>query len=168
MALASVSPTVAGSKPKKLLDQTRDVLRLKHYSLRTERALARMSIACLIVRSSQTIPIRVNSMREIRLKVSELFEVDARSGEEVKDLVAITAYVLKHYAFLPKPIIVTLEGDDVLISFPEESDAKKEEAARLADRAVKRRRNAPKAGSTFLNSVAPKSYQRDESGSIAV
>ena len=28
MALASVSPTVAGSKPKKLLDQTRDVLRL--------------------------------------------------------------------------------------------------------------------------------------------
>ena len=25
MALASVSPTVAGSKPKKLLDQTRDV-----------------------------------------------------------------------------------------------------------------------------------------------
>src|SRR5438034_10672053 len=38
MALASVSPTVAGSKPKKLLDQTRDVLRLKHYSLRTERS----------------------------------------------------------------------------------------------------------------------------------
>jgi hypothetical protein len=36
MALASVSPTVAGSKPKKLLDQTRDVSRLKHYSLRTE------------------------------------------------------------------------------------------------------------------------------------
>src|SRR6266404_6996023 len=25
-------------KPKKLLDQTRDVLRLKHYSLRTERS----------------------------------------------------------------------------------------------------------------------------------
>src|SRR6266487_6328366 len=38
MALASVSPTVAGSKPKKLLDQTRDLLRLKHYSLRTERS----------------------------------------------------------------------------------------------------------------------------------
>ncbi len=77
-------------------------------------------------------------MKEIRLKVSELFEVDARSGEDIKDLVAITAYVLKHYAFLPKPIIVTLEGDDVIISFPEEPDAKKEEAARLADRAVKR------------------------------
>ena len=38
MALRSVSPAVAGSKPKKLLEQTRDVLRLKHYSLRTERS----------------------------------------------------------------------------------------------------------------------------------
>src|SRR5437667_3032884 len=77
-------------------------------------------------------------MREIRLKVSELFEVDARSGEDIKDLVAITAYVLKHYAFLPKPIAVTLEDDEIVISFPEEPDSKKEEARRLADRAVKR------------------------------
>jgi len=77
-------------------------------------------------------------MREIRLKISELFEVDARSGEEMNDLTAITAYVLEHYAFLPKPLAVTLEGNEVVISFPEESDAKKEEARRLADRAVKR------------------------------
>ncbi len=32
-----VSPPDSTGKPKKLLDQTRDVLRLKHYSLRTER-----------------------------------------------------------------------------------------------------------------------------------
>ena len=38
MALTSLPPAVPGSKPKKLLDQTRDVLRLKHYSLRTERS----------------------------------------------------------------------------------------------------------------------------------
>jgi hypothetical protein len=38
MTVASVSPAVPGSKPKKLLDRTRDVLRLKHYSLRTERS----------------------------------------------------------------------------------------------------------------------------------
>src|SRR5207249_8124367 len=38
MTPASVPPGVPGSKPKKLLDQTRDVLRLKHYSLRTERS----------------------------------------------------------------------------------------------------------------------------------
>ena len=38
MTVASVSLALPGSKPKKLLDQTRDVLRLKHYSLRTERS----------------------------------------------------------------------------------------------------------------------------------
>ena len=38
MIPASVPAAVARSKPKKLLDQTHDVLRLKHYSLRTERS----------------------------------------------------------------------------------------------------------------------------------
>jgi integron integrase len=38
MTAASVPSAVSGSKPKKLLDQTRDILRLKHYSLRTERS----------------------------------------------------------------------------------------------------------------------------------
>jgi Phage integrase, N-terminal SAM-like domain len=33
-----VSGSVPPSKPKKLLDQVRDVMRLKHYSLRTERS----------------------------------------------------------------------------------------------------------------------------------
>ena len=33
-----VSDSVPPSKPKKLLDQVRDVMRLKHYSLRTERS----------------------------------------------------------------------------------------------------------------------------------
>ena len=44
MVSTSVLPANPGSKPKKLLDQklldqTRDVLRLKHYSLRTERLM---------------------------------------------------------------------------------------------------------------------------------
>jgi hypothetical protein len=38
MGLASVPPAVAVGKPKKLLEQTRDVLRLKHYSLRSKRS----------------------------------------------------------------------------------------------------------------------------------
>src|SRR5215831_812798 len=38
MVSTSVLPANPGSKPKKLLEQTRDVLRLKHYSLRTERS----------------------------------------------------------------------------------------------------------------------------------
>ncbi len=77
-------------------------------------------------------------MREIRLKISDLFEIDPQRGNDAKDLAAITMYVLKHYAFLPKPLLVTLEGDEVVISFPEEPDAKRDEARRLADRAVKR------------------------------
>jgi len=76
--------------------------------------------------------------REIRLKIAEVFEVDPQTTDQPKGLAAITAYVLEHYAFLPKPIVVTLEGDEVVISYPEEADAKKEEARRLADRAVKR------------------------------
>jgi Tfp pilus assembly protein PilF len=77
-------------------------------------------------------------MRQIRLNISDLFETDPRDDDHPKDLVAITAYVLEHYAFLPKPIAVTLEGDDVVISYPEEVAAKTEEAGRLAARAVKR------------------------------
>jgi hypothetical protein len=53
MALASVSPTVAGSKPKKLFDQTRDVLRLKHHSLRTEREHCENAQCSSAARSAQ-------------------------------------------------------------------------------------------------------------------
>src|SRR5437762_9190379 len=77
-------------------------------------------------------------MKEIRLKIAELFQIDAPSRDDAKDLAEVTTYVLKHYAFLPKPIAVMLEGDEVVISYPEEADATKDEAARLADRAVKR------------------------------
>lgn len=38
MSAALVPPPAASGKPKKLLEQTRDLLRLKHYSLRTERS----------------------------------------------------------------------------------------------------------------------------------
>ena len=44
MALASVSPTVAGSKPKKLLDQTRDAL--------SRRAPGRQKILKVVKRSA--------------------------------------------------------------------------------------------------------------------
>ena len=77
-------------------------------------------------------------MKEIRLKVAEVFEVEPEETDRPSDIAAITAYVLKHYAFLPKPIAVTLEGDEVVISYPGEDDTKRAEAVRLADRAVKR------------------------------
>jgi len=82
----------------------------------------------------------LNPMKQIRLKTSDLFEIDPQTAERPKEFAAITEYVLKHYGFLPKPIAVTVEKDEVVISYPEEPDAKREEAARLAERAVKRAR----------------------------
>jgi hypothetical protein len=38
MSTAVVAPAISSGKPKKLLEQMRDVLRVKHYSLRTERS----------------------------------------------------------------------------------------------------------------------------------
>jgi tetratricopeptide (TPR) repeat protein len=80
-------------------------------------------------------------MKEIRLKISDLFAIDPQTEDRAIGLGAITTYVLEHYAFLPRPIVVTLDGDEVVISHPDEGDAKRvEEAMRLAERAVKRAR----------------------------
>jgi len=38
MSQTPLVPGLSPSKPKKLLDQTRDAMRLKHYSIRTERS----------------------------------------------------------------------------------------------------------------------------------
>jgi len=46
-------------------------------------------------------------MKEIRLKITDLFEVDAETRDHPKESGAITEYVLKHYAFLPLPVAVT-------------------------------------------------------------
>src|SRR5947208_14588841 len=88
--------------------------------------------------SSYTPVYALNPMKQIRLKTSDLFEIDPQTAERPKEFAAITEYVLKHCGFLPKPIAVTVEKDEVVISYPEEADAKREEAARLAARAVKR------------------------------
>ena len=56
------------------------------------------------------------SIREIRLKIGDLFEIDPQKRDQPRDLAAITAYVLKQFAFLPKPLAVVLEGDEVVIS----------------------------------------------------
>src|SRR6266571_3231806 len=88
--------------------------------------------------SSYTPVYALNLMKQIRLKISELFEIDPQTAERPKEFAAITEYVLKHYGFLPKPIAVTVEEDEVVISYPEEPDAKREEAAKLTARAIKR------------------------------
>ena len=51
------------------------------------------------------------AMKEIRLKISDLFGLDPQRADHPKDLAAITAYVLKNYGFLPKPIAVDEQED---------------------------------------------------------
>jgi hypothetical protein len=76
-------------------------------------------------------------MKEIRLKIADVFEMDPQSLGRPKEVVEVTPYILKHYAFLPKPIFVTLEGDEVVIRYPAETESQREEAARLVARAAK-------------------------------
>jgi tetratricopeptide (TPR) repeat protein len=77
-------------------------------------------------------------MRTLRLKVKDLFEFEKVLPPAAPDLIVITALVLKQFHFLPQPLTVQLEGDEVVLSFPEESDAAQAQAAPLAERAAKR------------------------------
>jgi tetratricopeptide (TPR) repeat protein len=75
----------------------------------------------------------------MRLKIAALFEFEGKTPPtNAADLVSITPLVLKQFGFLPQPVMVTVEGDEVVIQFPEESTAAQAEAARLAERAGKR------------------------------
>ena len=72
----------------------------------------------------------------IRLKITQLFAVEGIPPTD--DLAAVSLLVAKKYSFLPQLIMVQVEGDEVVIQFPEESSASQSEAARLAERAGKR------------------------------
>jgi len=75
----------------------------------------------------------------MRLKIASLFEFEGKTPPtNATDLAAITPLVLKQFGFLPQPVTVTVEGDEVVIQYPEESTAAQAEAARLAERAGKR------------------------------
>jgi tetratricopeptide (TPR) repeat protein len=78
-------------------------------------------------------------MRTLRLKTADLFEFEGTPpSAQSADLAAVTPLVLKQFGFLPQPVTVTVEGDEVVIQYPEESTAAQAEAARLAERAGKR------------------------------
>lgn len=53
-------------------------------------------------------------------------------------MATITLLVLKQFGFLPQPVLVQVEGDEVVIQYPEETTAAQAEAARLAERAGRR------------------------------
>jgi tetratricopeptide (TPR) repeat protein len=81
----------------------------------------------------------MSQIRTMRLKIAALFEFEGKTPPtNGTDLVSITPLVLKQFGFLPQPVMVTVEGDEVVIQFPEESTAAQAEAARLAERAGKR------------------------------
>ena len=77
-------------------------------------------------------------MRVIHLKVSDLYDFEGRKPDANLDSDAITALALKQFSFLPKPLTVMVEGDNVSLSFPKESEAAEAEAVRLAKRASQR------------------------------
>jgi pentatricopeptide repeat protein len=77
-------------------------------------------------------------MRTLRIKIADLFKFDDTSPVENPDCATVTTLVLKQFGFLPQPIAVTVEGDEAVISFPEESPAVQAEVTRLAERAAKR------------------------------
>ena len=52
------------------------------------------------------------------------------------DHVAIGIQVACRYPFLPQPVLIKMEGDRVLLQYPEASDDARAEAARLAERAA--------------------------------
>jgi hypothetical protein len=45
-------------------------------------------------------------MKEIRLKISDLYEIEPQTRDQARELAAITAYVLKHYAFLHRTHLI--------------------------------------------------------------
>ena len=78
-------------------------------------------------------------MKMLRLKIAELFELEGKSPPvQTPDVTALVPLVLKWYSFLPQPLLVTVEGDEVVLQFPDEPSAAKAEAARLAEKAGKR------------------------------
>lgn len=77
-------------------------------------------------------------MKTIRLKISDLYQFEGAPPPENPDFATITMFVLKRFGFLPKPITVLLEDDEVVIHYPEESSEAQTEAERLAERAGNR------------------------------
>ncbi len=76
-------------------------------------------------------------MTNIRLKLAELYELEGDSPVPQPGTGDIERLVMNRYGFLPQPLIVVVEGDEVLLSFPEESAAAQAEAKRLTERAEK-------------------------------
>jgi hypothetical protein len=70
-----------------------------------------------------------STMRILRLKIAVLLEVEGQPPPTpAPDVSALTPLVLKQYGFLPQPLMITVEGDEVALQFPKETTADEAEA----------------------------------------
>ncbi|CAN5832367.1 hypothetical protein BH11VER1_BH11VER1_04700 [soil metagenome] len=78
-------------------------------------------------------------MRTLRFKITDLYQFEGQTPVNlVTSVTELTPLVLKQFAFLPQPLVIMVEGDEVVLQFPEESNAAQTEATRLAQKGAKR------------------------------
>ena len=78
-------------------------------------------------------------MPSLRLKIADFLElVDAPALSGVPGLDELTGLVLENLAFLKPPLVVEIDGDELVVHYEEESGSARSEAARLAEKGAKR------------------------------
>jgi len=66
---------------------------------------------------------QTDSVRVIQLQVADLYAFEGRTPDSNPEPDAIAALARKQFSFLPQPLTVLVEGDNVSLSFPKESEA---------------------------------------------
>lgn len=75
----------------------------------------------------------------LRLKLSDLATLSDSASEGLAGSAGeLEVQVRKQFTFLPDPITVTVDGEEVIVKFPEETAGSRAEASRLAEKAGKR------------------------------
>jgi Tfp pilus assembly protein PilF len=80
-------------------------------------------------------------MPVLRLKLADLQTLSAPTAEGAEadaGSADLETRLRRQFAFLPDPITVKVEGEEVIVEFPEETTGSRAEAARLAEKAGKR------------------------------
>lgn len=80
-------------------------------------------------------------MPVLRLKLADLQTLSDPSAEGAQadaGSADLETRLRRQFAFLPDPITVTVDGEKVIVEFPEETAGSRAEAARLAEKAGKR------------------------------
>lgn len=78
-------------------------------------------------------------MPSLRLKISDFLElVDAPVSGGEPTTAALASLAMKNFAFLKPPLVVHVEGDELVIQYEDESSSARSEAARLAAKGAKR------------------------------